>query len=104
MDSNQLHYIAQIKKQKELLLDEQGDISLAAILNGELCQRIFSECREFRERIYTPLNTVFLFIKQVLSPDKSCKKVVNGVLVEKLVMDKNKVSTNTGPYCKATIT
>ena len=34
MDSNQLCHCAQIKKQKEILLDEQGDISLAAILNG----------------------------------------------------------------------
>lgn len=101
MDSNQLYRSAQIKKQKEALLDGQGDISLAAILNGELCQHIFSECREFRDRIYNPLNTVFLFIKQVLSPDKSCKKTVNGVLVEKLITNKNRVSTNTGPYCKA---
>ncbi len=52
----------------------------------------------------SPTKTLFTFIKQVLNPDKSCKKVVAGVVVEQLHSKKkkqNKISSNTGPYCKA---
>lgn len=42
------------------------------ILNSEPCQQILSECREFRDRIYTLVKTIFTFIKQILNPDKSC--------------------------------
>lgn len=101
MDSNKKHTLAQIEKQKNSLLSGKTDISLTNILSSERCQRILSECREFRDRIYTPIRTVFLFIKQVLNPDKSCKKAVAGIIVEQLSSGKKPVSSNTGPYCKA---
>src|SRR5258708_13890584 len=101
MDFNSKIKIAQIKSQKQSLLNNKTDISLTSILNSESCQCIFSECREFRERIYTPLKTVFTFIKQVLNPDKSCKKAVASVAVEQLKTGKHRISTNTRPYCKA---
>lgn len=101
MDSNKKRVLAQIENQKQSLLSNKTDISLTNILNGEHCQRIFSECRGFRDRVYTPIKTTFIFIKQVLNPDKSCKKAVAGVVVEQLSAGKKPVSTNTGPYCKA---
>jgi len=101
MDHNQKRYLSQIEKQKRALLDGKADISLTHILSSERCQSLFSECREFRDRVYTPLKTVFSFIKQVLNPDKSCKKAVAGVVVERLSKGQKKVSSNTGPYCKA---
>jgi hypothetical protein len=100
MDSNHKSKALQIKKQKNLLLNNQANISLTTILNSGRCQEILSGCREFRDRVYTPLRTLFTFIKQVLNPDKSCKKAVAGVVVEEL--NKGiKISSNTGPYCKA---
>ena len=101
MDSNKKHTIAQIKKHKQSLQSKNGDISLTSILNTESCQRILSECCEFRDRFYTPFKTVFIFIKQVLSFDKSCKKAVAGVAAEQISHGKKPVSTSTGPYCKA---
>ena len=44
-----------IENHKKLLIVGQSDISLTDILSSEKCQRIISECREFRDRIYTPL-------------------------------------------------
>lgn len=101
MNYNNKQKLAQIKNQKKALLNGEADISLTNILNSEPCQRIISECREFRERIYTPIKTLFTFIKQVLNPDKSCKKAVAGVVLEQFYLDKPEVSPNTGPYCKA---
>lgn len=101
MGSNKKRTLAQIEKHKQFLLSGQTDISLTTILNSERCQRILSECRDFRDRVYTPIKTAFIFIKQVLNPDKSCKKAVAGVIVEQLSAGEKPVSTNTGPYCKA---
>ena len=101
MDFNKKNKLAQIEKQKQFLLDNKGDLSLTSILSSERCQPLLNECREFRDRIYTPLKTIFLFIKQVLNPDKSCSKAVAGMAVERCVTGKAAVSINTGPYCKA---
>lgn len=101
MDSKQKYGVAQIKKQQQVLMVGDRETSLTDILNSEPCQRILSECREYRDRIYSPIKTIFTFIKQVLNPDKSCKKAVDDVSVEELVTSGKNISTNTGPYCKA---
>ena|SRR3990167_4229967 len=101
MDSKQKCVVAQIKKHKQTLINGDKEISLTGILNSEPCQMVLSECREFRDRIYTPVKTIFTFIKQVLNPDKSCKKAVADVVAARLVLNEEKISANTGPYCKA---
>ena len=101
MDFKQQYQVTQIKNYKQSAFNEKVDISLTAILSSERCQSILIECREFRDRIYTPIKTVFTFIKQVLSSDKSLKKTVAGVIVEKISTGKPPVSENTGPYSKA---
>jgi hypothetical protein len=101
VDSKLKQKIVQIEKHKEAFLNEKVDISLTAILNSKQCQQLLNGCREFRDRIYSPLTTVFMFIKQVLSPDKSCKNAVSRHIAEQISMDRVRVSQNTGPYCKA---
>jgi len=101
MDSNNKQLALQIKNHKELMLNGSNDISLTNILSSDACQRIVIECREFRDRIYTPLKTIFTFIKQVLSTDKSCKKAVSNIVAETLSKKGKRISNNTGPYCKA---
>jgi hypothetical protein len=101
MDSKEKCITAQIKKHKQALMGGNQEISLTGILNSKECQRILSGCREFRDRIYTPIKTILTFIKQVLNPDKSCQKAVDDVRVEVLVTKGKNISTNTGPYCKA---
>lgn len=91
----------QINTHKKSLLEVNGDISLTKILNTEACQTILSECREFRERLYTPIKTIFMFVKQALSPDKSCKNAVANAVVEQACAGERLASINTGPYCKA---
>jgi hypothetical protein len=101
MNFKQKIVVAQIGKQKELLIEGQSDISLNKFLQSDACQDLFTKSRPFRERVYTPLKTVFTFIKQVLNPDKSCRNAVAGVATEQLVLGANEISSNTGPYVKA---
>src|SRR5580698_3943746 len=93
--------IRRIKEYKKNLVDGNYTISLTEILQHDACQQILGECREFRDRIYTPIKTIFTFIRQVLNADKSCKNTVATMAAEELKENKKKISENTGPYCKA---
>lgn len=100
MNSNQQSTATQIKNHARTLLNSKTNLSLTAILHTPSCQRILGEC-QFRDRIYTPIKTLFIFIKQVLDADKSCKKAVAGVVAEQFIIENKKISENTGPYTKA---
>src|SRR5471030_680220 len=100
MDVKQKLQLAQIKKHKKSL-SHKNMIFLNEIVGSEKFQQLISECREFRDRIYTPLKTLFIFIKQVLNADKSCKNAVAGFVAEQLITEGKVVSTNTGPYSDA---
>ena len=63
MNSNQKRIASQINFEKNVLLKDDEEISLTKILGSEQCQDIIANCREFRERIYTPLDTLLMFIK-----------------------------------------
>lgn len=101
MDFKQKIAIAQIKNHKQSLIDNKRNISLNKILGSKRFQSIIINCRPYREVVYTPIKTLFIFIKQVLNPDKSCKNAVAEVVAEYASSNKKSVSLNTGPYCKA---
>lgn len=102
MDSNLTSLKSQIENQKTELLTNEGAISVTKILESNQFQDIINGCREYRDRIFTPLITLLLFIKQVLCPDKSCKKVISEFVAEQSSKGLDNIpSTNTGPYSKA---
>jgi len=93
---------SQIEKQKTTLLDDEGSLSIESLLSSDKFQSIINNCRSFRSCFYTPFVTLILFIRQVLSPDKSCKNTVANFLASVSTEDNNNIpSSNTGPYCKA---
>lgn len=102
MQSNLIQKRYQIKKCKKQLLDDSECISLSKIFACEKFQGLIQECRVYRNRIFTPLVTLLIFIKQVLSTDKSCRKAISDFIAQES-SHKNQVipSLNTGPYCKA---
>jgi len=54
-----------------------------------------------RERLYPPLDTLRLFIGQVLSVDRACQDVVGRRLSERLAQGQSANALNTGSYCDA---
>jgi Transposase DDE domain len=56
---------------------------------------------EYRERVYTPVVTLWTFLWQVLSPDHSCRDVVGRLLAWRLAQGKSPCSTETTSYCEA---
>jgi hypothetical protein len=55
----------------------------------------------FRERLYTPLLTIWTFLYQVLASDQSCRAAVARLLAFLCVGGQGSGSAKTDPYCKA---
>lgn len=56
---------------------------------------------EFRNRIYPPLVTLWVFLSQVLDPDPSCRQAVSRLLAHRLQRGLARCSTDSGSYCEA---
>ena len=55
----------------------------------------------YRERIYSPGVTLWVFLSQVLSPDQSCQNAVARLLAFRTAKGLPPCSTETGSYCTA---
>jgi len=66
-----------------------------------LLQWVAEEAAGFRDRIYSPLSTLMLFIEQVLSADHSCMDAVARGVSARVALGQAPCSLNSGPYCKA---
>ena len=55
----------------------------------------------YRERLYTPLRTIWTFLYQVLASDQSCRAAVARLLAFLCVGGEGSGSAKTDPYCKA---
>lgn len=59
----------------------------------------FGHC--FRERIYTPVVTLWMFLGQTLSKDHSCRDAVHRLNAWRVAHGKEKADSNTTAYCEA---
>jgi hypothetical protein len=78
-----------------------GGVLGEVIPSSALRQWLKEEAGRFRDRIYGPLNTLVLFIEQVLSADHSCLDAVARGVSARVAMGQDPCSLNSGPYCKA---
>jgi len=70
--------------------------------NADILNAIESENYRWRKRIWTPMQTLWTFLIQVLNPDCSCRAAVAQVLAEKAsVGELSKVSADPTAYCQA---
>ena len=81
---------------------DQPTRAIGAVLPAELvAQAVHEEVGAYRERVYSPLTTLGLFVGQALSPDGACQDAVARNLAERTARKKPTCSLNSGPYCKA---
>jgi hypothetical protein len=70
-----------------------GDQEIAAVVNELVAPH--------RERIYPPLDTLRLFVGQVLSADRACQDVVGRRLSERIAQGQSVSALGTSSYCDA---
>ena len=67
----------------------------------EIADIVSTESGPYRDRLYCPLNTLRLFIGQVLSEDRACQDVLGRHLSERVAQGRSGCGLNTGAYCQA---
>jgi len=92
-----------IKLQKQISLHKlrNSHINLLEKLVSKqtLFDRIITHVDKYRSRIYTPLQTLAMFVSQALNQDSSCQSVVNDMSLKR----EKSTSVSTSAYCKARI-
>lgn len=93
---------------KELQSESQNQIRSASDLVRRFLQAdpsVHQRCAElgyqWRECIYIPMITVWLFVTQVISADKSCQTAVGRLNAWRVTRGLNKVSQKTTAFCNA---
>lgn len=74
------------------------DLLLPQLEVAKICRELEYE---YRERVYTPMITVWMFITQVLSADHSCQQAVTRLNASRVARGVMRVSSETTAYCKA---
>jgi hypothetical protein len=64
-------------------------------------QALQDEGISYRERLHTPMITLWTWLHQVLDKDKSCKKAVSRIVSYLVACGNTPPSANTAAYCKA---
>src|ERR1035441_8783593 len=91
----------QINSARQRLASESG-LPFSQLLDGNLVQQALAEDDiSFRERLYTPGTTLWIFLSQVLDPMQCCLQAVLRFLAYRLAQGLAPCSSETGAYCQA---
>lgn len=81
---------------------QDGDLPFTDVLSEEIVsQALTAISGVWKDRIFTPLVTLWVFLGQVLSADHSCRAAVARLVVHRLSCGKLACSSKTGAYCQA---
>jgi hypothetical protein len=82
--------------------DKAPGLPFAECLSESRLDGLLTELKVFyRERIYTPCVTLWIFLSQVLSTDHSCNTAVARLLAYRIAQGWSPCSADTGSYCQA---
>jgi Transposase DDE domain len=83
-------------------LAQEPPLPFAQLLDQELVQQALRAHKvSFRERLFSPLVTLWVFLSQVIDPDHSCRAAVARFWAWRAARQLPPCSTDTGAYCKA---
>ena len=85
---------------RQFLQDDAG-IFDRALGDREVAMMMNELVAPYRERVYSPLDTLRLFVGQVLSADRACQDAVGRRLSERVAQGQSASALNTGSYCDA---
>lgn len=81
---------------------QEGDQPFARVLSDETIEPALKAIDfAWKDRVYTPLVTLWVFLGQVLSADHSCRAAVARLIAHRLSQGQGACSAKTGAYCQA---
>ena len=80
---------------------QEGDLPFASVLSEESIAPALDAIDVcWKDRIYTPLVTLWVFLGQVLSADHSCRASVARLIAHRVSQNLPACSAMTGAYCQ----
>ena len=99
--SHQGSVAGQVEALKRRFADAPG-LPFAEVLSAELLTEVLREHGvDFRDRIYSPLVTLAMFMSQCADADPSLAQAVARLIAQRLTEGKPACSSDTGAYAKA---
>ena len=81
---------------------QEGELPFADVLSpGCLAEALAEIQRPWKDRIFTPLVTLWVFLGQVLNADQSCRAAVARLIAHRAAEGQPPCSSDTGGYCQA---
>ena len=81
---------------------QEGELPFSDVLSKELVSSALATSGvAWKDRVYTPLVTLWVFLGQVLSADHSCRAAVARLVAHRLSQGQDACSSKTGAYCQA---
>src|SRR5262245_21408279 len=81
---------------------QKGELPFADVLSsGCLAEALGEIQRAWKDRIFTPLVTLWVFLGQVLNADQSCRAAVARLIAHRAAGGLPPCSSDTGCYCQA---
>jgi Transposase DDE domain len=98
---NQGRFRHQVQFLRRQFIQDEG-LPFTDILSEDLVAKALSALGVFwKDRIYTPLVTLWVFLSQVLSADHSCRAAVARLIAHLISRGEKPCSAQTGAYCQA---
>jgi len=99
--SNQGRFRQQVRFLRRQFLQDDG-LPFTNVLSEEVVeQALTASGTRWKDRIFSPLVTLWVFLGQVLSADHSCRSAVARLLAHRLAQGQSPCSAETGAYCQA---
>ena len=86
---------------RQQFAQSHGGIFSHVLSEAEIATVVSTHVKNYRQRVYPPLDTLRLFVGQVLSADRACQDVVGRRLSERIAHGQSASTLNTGSYCDA---
>src|SRR5271170_1463740 len=80
---------------------QDGDLPFTNVLTEEVIAQALTAVTGWLDRIFSPLVTLWVFLRQVLGADHSCRAAVARLLTHRLGQGQSPCSAETGAYCQA---
>ncbi|HUQ68901.1 MAG TPA: IS4 family transposase [Planctomycetaceae bacterium] len=99
--SHQGRFRQQVRFLRRQFLQE-GCLPFTEVLSAELITQVLQQIEVvWKDRIFTPLVTLWVFLSQVLSADHSCRAAVARLVAHRASQGEPACSARTGAYCQA---
>lgn len=99
--SNQGRFRQQVRFLQRQFLQE-GELPFTDVLSADtVLQALTAAGVVWKDRVYTPLVTLWIFLSQVISADHSCRAAVARLIAHRVAHGQSACSSQTGAYCQA---